>query len=378
MRFKAIYTWDEEHQPDAIGDDAFVYDLVSNTVCADLLDYLERDCYFCGIDPPPDSRFINFLYLMKQDGVRRAFVRLWKPGKPVPRRDTLGDLAGLLHSRYLLAERVYFHHTKINSGAMLGRAILEAMLAGKLDERSLWTHGDDSLLLYLTSLQGTLSARLAEGLRDRRLHKLLVRYTESHFSTAQESDHEESVLERTLKRLKNPNDRLSLENALASQIGAGAGDVLIYIPSRKMNLKAAGMRVLWKGDPKKLKDIDDHIIKNRLDLTLEAHKALWAVSVIVNPGLSERQLELLKEATFLELCCNSKEAAGKREAYYEKLVEEYLLSSSPKRPMDPAKMVEAKREVARRLAVAARDGRDWKARLSDAVNSVFGEQPEKQ
>src|SRR6185295_19254340 len=60
-RLMTLYHWDKESK--LPNDDAFVYDIVSNTVCADLLDYLARDNYFCNLGVPLEYRFLNFLYL---------------------------------------------------------------------------------------------------------------------------------------------------------------------------------------------------------------------------------------------------------------------------------------------------------------------------
>ena len=50
----------------------FVADLVGNTLCADLLDYLERDMYFCGLREQSGDRFISYVAVMTikkiQDG----------------------------------------------------------------------------------------------------------------------------------------------------------------------------------------------------------------------------------------------------------------------------------------------------------------------
>src|ERR1035437_3864707 len=46
-----------------LGEDLFIHDIVSNTVCADLLDYLPRDSYFCDLPVGLDYRFLNYLYL---------------------------------------------------------------------------------------------------------------------------------------------------------------------------------------------------------------------------------------------------------------------------------------------------------------------------
>ena len=68
-----IFKWDGTNP--SIGSDAFIYDLVSNTVCADLLDYLKRDSLFCGLAISIEERFLNFLYLAQDNGLRRVFVR---------------------------------------------------------------------------------------------------------------------------------------------------------------------------------------------------------------------------------------------------------------------------------------------------------------
>ncbi|MCI0557894.1 MAG: HD domain-containing protein, partial [Nitrososphaera sp.] len=76
--------WDElENWKDLKdSDDAFIHDLVSNTVCADLLDYIARDNYFCNLGGAMEYRFINFLYLHRNaDGRRRLYGRREKPSR---------------------------------------------------------------------------------------------------------------------------------------------------------------------------------------------------------------------------------------------------------------------------------------------------------
>ena len=46
------------------------------------------------------------------------------------RRDALSELVNLLRIRYTLSERVYFHHTKISSGAMISKAVELALREG--------------------------------------------------------------------------------------------------------------------------------------------------------------------------------------------------------------------------------------------------------
>src|SRR5437867_8105510 len=39
----------------------FIHDLVGNTICADLIDYVERDMYFCGLSERFGDRFLQYL-----------------------------------------------------------------------------------------------------------------------------------------------------------------------------------------------------------------------------------------------------------------------------------------------------------------------------
>lgn len=210
-RFMAIYLWidDPEKKKKRLedekwkqlsdwlemkDDDALIHDIVSNTVCADLLDYLQRDNHFCNLGIGLEYRFLNFLYLHapeddkpdnkddKSDNKRRVFVRLWKRNEKKPRRDTLTDLARLLEARYMVAERAYFHHTKIITGAMLGRAIQEAECAEELTEEDMYNHSDDSLLHLLSNSEVQTAKRLGTCLLNRELHKLIDFLVTRHFS----------------------------------------------------------------------------------------------------------------------------------------------------------------------------------------------------
>src|SRR5207244_1826432 len=105
-------------------------DIVSGAISADLLDYLRRDTYFCGLAQNYDSRI--FESFVVENG--RLVMELEKGG--VLRRDAMSELVNLLRIRYTLSERVYFHHTKIASGAMISKAVELALREG-FDAREL-------------------------------------------------------------------------------------------------------------------------------------------------------------------------------------------------------------------------------------------------
>ena len=83
--------------------DEIVYYLVSDTVCADLLDYVQRDRYFAFVEMNLSFRFLTFMYVADVDTTygkrRRLVVRLWKPKTGRARRDIMTDLGGLLEGR---------------------------------------------------------------------------------------------------------------------------------------------------------------------------------------------------------------------------------------------------------------------------------------
>jgi uncharacterized protein len=401
LRFAAIYRWNgktpsEETQEDlekqsewyraektsifqsiTENDDAFVYDIVSNTVCADLLDYLARDSYFCNLDIALEYRFLTFLYLDRtgKENLRRVFVRLWKPTKPRPRPDTLTDLCRLLETRYLVAERAYFHHAKIISGAMLGRALQES----KIPEAELYTHSDDSVLRKLSESMNPIANRLANQLIERKLYTgpIEFKYSRLSFSAIQDRDYAHDPIDKKLKELGTSTKRKWAEDDLADKIGAAPGDVLIYAPQDEgMNLKAADMKVLWKEKHLPLSKIDDPITQPRLEKILDAHRRLWAIQVMYRSDLEPEKIRLLRQACKIEFECGSdEERMQEMQEFYEKAISQAVI----KIPVNIIGSDTSARDYQRLLTQAAKemaaqtdDKRPFSQRVKAATKKHFG------
>jgi hypothetical protein len=131
--------------------DAYLLDVVGNTVCADLLDYAQRDAHFANLKLSYDAARIaeNFTVVawdpskyvpadfgeMGTEPARRAPFGIEDPfsGRSLRaaislfshklRTDVPGELMHLLNVRFHLYERVIFHPTKTAAGAMLGTAL---------------------------------------------------------------------------------------------------------------------------------------------------------------------------------------------------------------------------------------------------------------
>lgn len=307
--------------------DEFVYHLVSNTVCADLIDYLQRDSYFCNLGLRAPVRVLNYLYVTDvgegDARRRRVVIRLWKSfgsdGKGRARRDILTDLAGLLDSRYMLAERVYFHPAKLIVGTMIGRAALEAKRANQLDEIKLFSFGDDTFLDYLARLpqnadiadgddeniaeNAARASRLANDVINRRLYKRVKSYFAEDFSEG--TDDHLPAKEELHEALSNAEDRAVHEDEIANIAGVRSGDVLIYLGPENMNMKVAEAIIDWRGHRKKLSELsvdDDPVLVERLASIQKSHKRLWSVDLLVHPSISAERREIIAttfEAKFL-------------------------------------------------------------------------------
>ncbi len=356
-------------------DDAFIYDLVSNTVCADLLDYIARDNYFCNLGEQMRYRFLNFLFLHDiEDGGRtykRLFVRLWKD-KGVPRRDTLTDLARLLEARYLLAERVYFHHAKGISSTMLGRALQEELLSGGLKEEDLYNNSDDTLLKYLSESKNEVAQRLAQALLKRELHKDFKFFNLATFSGIQSQDRRLNQLKKIMSRFNNPEERRILEDKFAEEIDAQKGDILIYAPSFSMNTKVADVKTIWNGEPTSLKDIDDGIIQPRLKQILAAHEMLWELRFFVSRDLNPHQKKLLELSIELHTVCPPDELEDKTKRYYKEIVRYEVLSKYGQPPMPPIEIEGNINSIVDGLLIPATDKKaKFQKRLTTAIDKLF-------
>ena len=368
-KFLQIYRW---NKATSLHGNEFIHDIVSNTVCADLLDYLARDNLFCNLGVPLEYRFLNFLYLHRRNAQKRVFVRLAKHRTKVPRRDTLTDLCRLLETRYLIAERVYFHHAKIASSAMIGRAVHECMNAKELNESALYAHTDDSLIQRLAESKATVASELGRSLRERRLHKQLHKYQRAEFDGIQEQDHSLSVLEAVTRPLGHPETRTEFEDRVAEEIGAPRGSVLVYCPPEKMNLKIARMNVMWKGHEMEFGKIDDPIIGPRLKEIISAHRQLWGVWLLASRALDERQERLAAEAFELEFLTPADQKATKRREYYGHLVDQALRQQSRKIAPGNTKAYQERRDaVVDNMVATASDNRPFEARLATSIRQHF-------
>jgi len=284
QRFMKVYLTSKKDLA-KLGEDAYIYDIVNNTVCADLLDYLRRDCYFCNLVLDMEYRFLNYLYLLRTGTERRVVIRLWKAGSSSPRPDVLSELVRLLDNRYLLGERVYFHRAKLVSGAMLADAVQREKAAGMLLEKDLWDMGDEALLARLAESKLEPVGFVAKALQNRRLWKQIYERNRNWIETEQSEHRDIAVMEQTMETWwKNAKRRQEEQDYLSGCIGLPVGRLLVYCPDERMNLKLAEMKVLWNGTLRALESCtDEPVIGPKLRTIIESHRQLWAIRGFLAP-----------------------------------------------------------------------------------------------
>lgn len=134
--------------------DLFMLDIVGNTICADLVDYAQRDTKTSGLQVKFDERLLRYMCIVSVDGplspdgnpALRLAVQFFTNKM---RHDVLSEMSAILKARYLISERILFHPTKCAAGACLGTAIQLIGLSHPPD--SVQVLGDQAFTSLLSS-----------------------------------------------------------------------------------------------------------------------------------------------------------------------------------------------------------------------------------
>ena len=278
----------------------YVVDIVSNTICADLVDYLARDTAFAGLKETFDPRFLRSLLIASyerpekpEESYRnRLVISLLKDNRV--RRDVISEVMHLLRLRYSLAEKIYYHHAKIITSAMVIEAVQAGMISKPLDfsEDNLceMKFGDIELLIALKNSGIPIATKLINKLIARALYRPVYMLTYSAPTPEDTSWDEKISIIQTYK--EDSRKRWDLERNLEKWNGLDEGSVIIYCPTEDMNLKQIETLCLWRdGEIKPLIRIPGHKLESEARSINDAHKELWKLYVFLERDLpNERQL----------------------------------------------------------------------------------------
>lgn len=284
-------------------------DIVGNTICADLLDYIQRDWHHLGKERQLDRRLLEY-FEIREDEQNPADARMVVNlrGAANFRADAVTAIFELLESRYQLGEIALFHRTKVTASAMLERLVAEVAdaaggpewLQGQLDRLLECT--DEELLELLAQLGRTVadqmgagvardrlleSLSLARALRCRQLHRQVLAFKSSEVPNSLE------FIRRNLGGAAGAARRLENCRALEEDFRLPHGSVVIYCLARVPHAKIAGVQVLADERLDALSTLDGEEndparTSGLLSAQLRRFEGLWRVQVSVAPTALRR------------------------------------------------------------------------------------------
>lgn len=295
-------TGESDNAVDRLENYKFVADMVGNTICADLLDYLRRDHTFTGLPMSLGDRYMGEFHVTpaKDSTVysERMAVRIHRDGRERP--DVVTELLKHLRYRYELQERALSHHAKVAADAMIGKMLdlwreglirhevetsecAEGDAAQAVDdamETYFESAGDDLLLAKVVGPghhskypPGMVATEIASDLLTRRLYR--------HAADAAGA----AAAEDMSKKFGAPDARRRLER-LASEWAEvrSPGSVILWVPPPTMRLKLAEMLV---DHGRGIAKFYDYSTKGRE--IYDDHMALWTIGVFVHRSVTREE-----------------------------------------------------------------------------------------
>ncbi len=259
------------------GGPTFHYDIVSGTICADLLDYLERDSYFTGLSQRYDERLYKY-FVIEQGGLAINLIR-----SGLFRTDGLSETLNVLRMRYVLSERCYYHPAKNAASAMVSKALELCVDSGKmrLSERSFYDVGDEGFLRILQAGPGP-AKYLVDAFLARRLYKKVYLVSRRSIPST----------ERFAAYHLDPGKRAEAEAWLARKLKVPFRSVVVYCPSSTMQLREANAQFkLAPGEPPRRLEGNQEIENLK-----RQQENLWKFFVFLDPAHADRS------ATAGQLC----------------------------------------------------------------------------
>lgn len=278
-------------------------DIVGNTICADLLDYLHRDWHHLGKPRHFDNRLLDYLEIRnrEQDPLDCRLVVNLRSG-PDFRADAITAIFELLESRYQLGEVALFHRTKLTASAMLERLIAEVADASEQDGwfeaqvDKLLECTDEEMIQYVVGLGSQRLGRM-KGARRTRLKEVLhlgrsLRYRQLHhkvvaYRTSDLSRQSLNLARRSLGGSGGAAGRLNTCRSLEEDFGLASGSVVIHCPAKAPHAKIARVQVLADDDIQELADLDSTSgdpagTGGLMQSQLQRFEGLWRVQVSIS------------------------------------------------------------------------------------------------
>lgn len=310
-------------------------DIVANTICADLLDYLHRDWYHIGKPQYFEDRIIQYMEIRAKrefsplsvhstgNLIDQAYSSDDKlviniGSRPRLRTDGISAILALLESRYHLAETVLFHRTKLKATGMLERLLnlgfrkdtVGAVRYKDWEERGEGWNTDleawllsvpESAVLPLMSQGAALVPMVQDS--DRRIasSRLSVRilqrrlYDEVLVATFDQHGWQDVVEVQNIfgDSDEGPQNREKTVRLLEEDFGLPLGSVAMYCPESRMNKKIAKVKIYVDRNVYTFEEYETNDRLRRklsfghLNAQLSRFTNLWRIGFYIDPEVWE-------------------------------------------------------------------------------------------
>lgn len=298
-------------------------DMIGNTICADILDYIYRDWYHLGKPRPFDERILQYLELRGTEKdiysqpvaspSDRIVVSLGR--RPKIRTDAVSSILELLESRYQLAESVLFHRTKLCAAAMLDRALFELWGdeepgSDKALEKLLMSLSDEQLISKCEERAKELSknpktssgkkqrcelaSKLFSALENRQLFTSLCTFTFDELPTDIHGRIQECYGKSADGKVNTaPLNRNRALRMLEADFSLQHGSLALYCPTAGMNAKIAQVQIAVGDQIAKFSEYEQkfgagELSGGHLSAQLERFRRLWRVHFFISRSEKQR------------------------------------------------------------------------------------------
>lgn len=249
----------------------------------DVLDYIDRDSYFCGLDHRVDSAIFRHYRVIgdQTTGYPEHHIASRLYGRHGVRLDAEFALESVFLERFALFLKVYTHPTKIAAGAMVGKAITQLVSGAwkpEVDERTIEWMGDRTLLEHLARSRRQDCKRMAKLVMARELFKPAFRATPLGSDELRQDQYEARLGQFRERGLLDPRGRALAEIYLAKQAKIEPSEVILYCVDGAPGLQKLQQYVEQEPGLMKLRD---EVHKPYLR-TLQRHLGLWTVYVFTS------------------------------------------------------------------------------------------------
>jgi uncharacterized protein len=280
---------------------SWLLELVESPAGADVIDYIDRDSYFCGLDHKVDSaiyRRFTIEHTPGGDEERRHLLSKLYSGRGF-RLDAEFALENILLERLALFMKVFTHPAKAAVSAMLGKAVSEVLKkyrtqgkAEKLEPEVEWM-GDSELLVFLRDSKNRIASELAKRILSRRIYKPF--YQSRVIDPSGKPDEglhdrgKSEIRDFGLFGLFDEKKRVKLEKQFAKSAGLKPHETLVYcMPS------APGLQKVVQYVQKAPSGLREKRSENeQYSLIQSAHMRLWKIYVFAPPDISQRSRDAI-------------------------------------------------------------------------------------